>query len=140
MEFKAAIAFLGLVIVGAIYYYIESRPVEIADLDTSLRSGTYLVYIGADNCGACRRYHGRAMNETKVQAQKSDIQFVYKVVPSLRDLRKKDVLGDFWPVFNAAGKKSRFAVPLFAVVHDGKLVDAEPGKWQKMLKIAQNAS
>ena len=123
---------------GAIYFYMSGQPTPIENPPAALAKGPTLVYFGTRDCPACRSFvRGGGLRQMEDFARANRVPFVVKEIDSLRDLRKDGAFGEFTSAWRAtAGKSGRFAVPSFAFVRDGAIIDAEAGNWHGILRKA----
>lgn len=104
---------------------------------TVAESDTKLVYFGAKDCSACRKFVWRDLRKVRTVAQGGGFAFERHEVRSQRDVFTPGAYGSSDALAKAALDKSDIlALPLFAVVQDGKLVAAKAGDWESMVRVA----
>lgn len=130
---------VGLGLAGSLavaFMIYGSGPVEIGAVPPGIEGETALVYFGAHNCGACRRFEAKYKSGVEKSARTNGFTFVEKTIPSLRSLGREGVFGEYDAIHKAGIGKARNAVPMFVVVRDGMVIDAATGDWSGMVKLA----
>lgn len=112
-------------------------PIPFVQTVNAERSDVTFVYFGTRDCPVCRRFVRRDLSGVENVTDTIGIDFVRSEIWSLRNIVKPGSFGQYDALQKAAlDKAGVLAVPLFAVVKDGRLVDARAGDWRAMLDLA----
>lgn len=120
---------------------VQSGSTPYAQKVDRKQSDISFVYFGARDCPSCRQFVNGYAWRVKQAGDRSGFSYVRKEVNRLDAILDDGSFGSYDRLQKAAMRKAGIdAVPLFAVIRDGKLVAAKAGRWKEMMNLAASMS
>ncbi len=120
---------------------VHSGPTPYAEKVDRKQADVSFVYFGARDCPSCRQFVNGYAWRVKQAGDQSGFTYIRKEVNRLDAILDSGAYGSYDTLQKAAMRKAGIdAVPLFAVIRDGKLVAAKAGRWKEMMNLAASMS